>query len=205
MKTIKEMKLNEKITYFREKVGLSKSQLAREVEVSPAYITLIEKGVNTPSIPILYKIAYSLGIPASELSPKLKNEKTAFFITNADYINKIKELYNILFKLQCKQDIFLDGKDIDDIILATGLNSYRSAFSDSDIKTIVTALKISSLLENELYTISEVIETDPRLIDGDFICDIELLDLIESFIDKEYLPKNISFSLKFEVKEKEEE
>ena len=66
-------------------------------------------------------------------------------------------------------------------------------------------MKISLLLENELYTISEVLETDPSLIDGDFICDSELLDLLESFIDKEYLPKNISFSLKFEVKEKEEE
>ena len=198
------MKLNEKITYFREKVGLSKSQLAREIKVSPAYITLIEKGVNTPSIPILYKIAYSLGIPASELSPNLKNEKTAFFINNADYLNKIKELYNILFKLQYKQDIFLEGKDIDDIILGTGLNSYRSAFSDSDIEIIVTALKIASLLRNELYNISDVIETDPSLKNGNFTRDLELLDLIKSFINNEYIPKNVSFSLKFEVKKEEE-
>ena len=58
------MNLNEKITFYREKKGISKSQLAREIGVSPAYITKLENGEKeNPSLELKIKIANALEQP----------------------------------------------------------------------------------------------------------------------------------------------
>lgn len=194
------MHLNEKITFYREQKGINKSQLAREIGVSPTYITLIEKGTNTPSIELIYKIAYSLGVSPSELSSSLKGTDTSFFVANSDYLNKLKTIYNKLFDLQFKRNIMLDGKDIDDIILSTGINSYKSAFTDDDLQLLDKALTITYLLREHLYTIAELIDNDSKefTIGDSLFPSPELSILLNSLISDE-MPKNTSVTLKFEL------
>lgn len=60
------MELNEKITLYREKINMSKSELARLIDVSPSYITKLESGEKAnPSLEIKIKIANALEIPPS--------------------------------------------------------------------------------------------------------------------------------------------
>ena len=62
------MGLGETIKEMREKRNMSKAELARSIEVSPAYITMIENGKKTnPSMDILKKIALVLKIPLYDL------------------------------------------------------------------------------------------------------------------------------------------
>jgi ribosome-binding protein aMBF1 (putative translation factor) len=51
----------------REKRGLSRSQLARKVEVVDTYISRIETGRAQPSFRLILAIAHQLGITAAEL------------------------------------------------------------------------------------------------------------------------------------------
>lgn len=198
------MNLNEKITFYRKQKGINKSQLAREIGVSPTYITLIEKGTNTPSIELIYKIAYSLGISPSELSPSLKGTDTSFFLANSDYLKKLKDIYYTLFDLQFKRNIMLNGKDIDDIILSTGINSYKSAFTDDDLKTIYKALKITHYLREHLYDYIELMDDDSEefTIGDRLYSSPELSNLVNSLLPNE-LSNNTSVRLMFEINSSE--
>lgn len=62
--------LKVKLKYYREKKNMSKSELARKIGVSPAYITKLENGEKTnPSISVLMRLCYALGITSSDLQP----------------------------------------------------------------------------------------------------------------------------------------
>lgn len=63
------MKLNENIKLYREKVKMTKSELARLINVSPSYITKLENGNKTnPSLEIQIKIATVLGCSLYDLT-----------------------------------------------------------------------------------------------------------------------------------------
>ncbi|MFR1908606.1 MAG: helix-turn-helix domain-containing protein [Clostridium neonatale] len=56
------------IRNYRERAHISKSELARRLHVSPAYITMLENGKkNNPSTNIMLSLADILDIPFSEL------------------------------------------------------------------------------------------------------------------------------------------
>lgn len=62
--------LNVKIKFYREKKNMSKSELARKIGVSPAYITKLENGEKTnPSSEVLSKLSFALGISVYDLLP----------------------------------------------------------------------------------------------------------------------------------------
>ena len=96
------MNLNEKITFYREKRGISKSQLAREIGVSPAYITKLENGEKTnPSLELKVKIANVLEQPLTvflENNPTNNNIgskiKSAKILNNLDD-NQLSEITGI--------------------------------------------------------------------------------------------------------------
>ncbi|EDT71814.1 helix-turn-helix transcriptional regulator [Clostridium perfringens] len=95
------MNLNEKITFYREKKGISKSQLAREIGVSPAYITKLENGEKTnPSLELKVKIANALeqpltvfleNNPTNNIGSKIKSAK---ILNNLDD-NQLSEITGI--------------------------------------------------------------------------------------------------------------
>lgn len=47
---------------YREKAGMSKSELARETGLSRMSIDRYEKGIRTPSVPVAQRIASALGV-----------------------------------------------------------------------------------------------------------------------------------------------
>lgn len=62
------MRLSEKIKSYRKKNKMTKSELARLINVSPSYITKLENGEKeNPSLEVKIKIANALGCSISEL------------------------------------------------------------------------------------------------------------------------------------------
>ena len=51
----------------RKAAGLTQEQLAGEADIQRNYVSLMERGINQPSIAVLFKLAAALGCPASEL------------------------------------------------------------------------------------------------------------------------------------------
>lgn len=64
--------LGNNIKIYREKVGISQRELARRINKTGQFISLIEQGKSNPSIDVLKKIANALKIDTSNL---LHNEK----------------------------------------------------------------------------------------------------------------------------------
>lgn len=62
---------------LRKEAGLSQEQLAFAAEVERNYVSLIERGVNQPSIRVIFKLAKALQIPASELVKMVEDKLNA--------------------------------------------------------------------------------------------------------------------------------
>jgi transcriptional regulator with XRE-family HTH domain len=52
---------------LRRDAGLSQEQLAFAAEIERNFVSLIERGVNQPTIRVIFKLARALGIPASKM------------------------------------------------------------------------------------------------------------------------------------------
>jgi transcriptional regulator with XRE-family HTH domain len=64
---------------LRRDAGLSQEQLAFAAEIERNFVSLIERGVNQPSIRVIFKLAQALGLPPSKMillvEEKLKDAK----------------------------------------------------------------------------------------------------------------------------------
>ncbi|MBB3119019.1 helix-turn-helix domain-containing protein [Pseudoduganella violacea] len=52
---------------LRRDAGLSQEQLAFAAEIERNFVSLIERGVNQPSIRVIFKLAQALGLPPSKM------------------------------------------------------------------------------------------------------------------------------------------
>jgi len=52
---------------LRRETGLSQEQLAFAAEIERNFVSLIERGVNQPTIRVIFKLAQALGLPASKM------------------------------------------------------------------------------------------------------------------------------------------
>ena len=52
---------------LRRDAGLTQEQLALAAEVERNFVSLIERGVNQPSVRTVFKLAQALGVPASTM------------------------------------------------------------------------------------------------------------------------------------------
>ena len=57
------MEIGEAIAYYRKQKGLTQEQLAELAHTNNCYISRIENGNKTPSVPMLQSIAVALDIP----------------------------------------------------------------------------------------------------------------------------------------------
>lgn len=60
-------KLGKRIQKYRRKARLTQEQLAGRVDVATSTIAHAESGTSKPSLPLLVKIAYELGISVDQL------------------------------------------------------------------------------------------------------------------------------------------
>lgn len=152
-----------KIKNIREEKKITKSELARLIDVSPAYITMLENGKKqNPSRAILDKIAEALGVAIYELLPVSEDFQEALAAALEFYNpnNKFQEIRSkfaeskefCLFDIECKfNSVILE-------ILAsanesTTLGYKLSDFSAEEVDEIINfvfnsyKLKINEILE----------------------------------------------------------
>ena len=61
---------------LRKEAGLSQEQLSFEAEIERNFVSLIERGVNQPTIRVIFKLASALGTPPSEMLALVEKEMT---------------------------------------------------------------------------------------------------------------------------------
>ena len=59
--------IGENIRYYRERLGISQSELGRRVGKVPSAISQYESGVNVPSMPVVEKMAELFGCRVSDI------------------------------------------------------------------------------------------------------------------------------------------
>ncbi|MCL6477765.1 MAG: helix-turn-helix transcriptional regulator [Peptococcaceae bacterium] len=99
--------LHDQIKYLRLRLGISQSELARRAGYSHEFISQVERGIKSPSIKALQKIAWGLGVSPSllmeskhqppESEEKLKNELHRMInVLPLDKLKVIRDLLRIL-------------------------------------------------------------------------------------------------------------
>lgn len=83
------MKINEKISYYREQNNLNKTQLAKKLNVSPAYITMLENGKKRPSNELILKLSSIFNISPIDIDK-------SFPIGNFKSLNNKKDIIDLL-------------------------------------------------------------------------------------------------------------
>ncbi|XZH52030.1 helix-turn-helix domain-containing protein [Clostridium perfringens] len=167
------MNIHEKITKYRELKGLNKSQLAREINVSPAYITMIENGTKTPSNEFIIRLAFTLGVNPTELdsnfpvnkfenvlntinSLKKKDNNNDIvdeliikalknYIEPNEYRSKLFNLYKNLAELN-NDSIYYDF--IDEKIVSVGLDNLKKILKNDDLELLILSTQILILIKN---------------------------------------------------------
>ena len=104
----------DRIKAKREEQGITQTELAKRIAVSQSSINQYEKGVKTPSVPILRKIALSLDTSVDYILGSASNDE--IFI-NHDVVNTFKG-----FKELSKED----KETISDLINILKSRSHKS-------------------------------------------------------------------------------
>nr|DAS81301.1 MAG TPA: helix-turn-helix domain protein [Caudoviricetes sp.] len=97
--------LNENIKKYRKLQGLTQKQLADEVGISGAFMSLIEKGVNKPSPENLKKIAKALDVSVETLETEDNQSPLNELL---DLLNKATKSERIHWELE-NSDLTYDG------------------------------------------------------------------------------------------------
>ncbi|UUC48129.1 helix-turn-helix domain-containing protein [Pseudomonas citronellolis] len=51
----------------RKELGLTQEQLAHEADIQRNYVSLIERGINQPTITVIFKLATAMNCPPAQL------------------------------------------------------------------------------------------------------------------------------------------
>lgn len=75
MEYTSDIQIGEQIRYYRKKNGISQETLALIADLNPAYVGQIERGIKSPTINTLKKIADALGVSLATLFTPIADEK----------------------------------------------------------------------------------------------------------------------------------
>lgn len=73
--------LGDKLKTLREQSGMNKRQLADMLDVTPASVSHMEKGIRKPSFEILVKLCGIFNVPADELTRMATEPRIAEAVT----------------------------------------------------------------------------------------------------------------------------
>lgn len=69
---------------LRKEAGLSQEQLSFEAEIERNFVSLIERGVNQPTIRVIFKLANALGTSPSRMLGLVEEELRAEVVTKPE-------------------------------------------------------------------------------------------------------------------------
>lgn len=93
------MQTGRAIKILREAKGLSLSALAKKLEISPAFLSMVEQNKKSPSLKLLKKISDSLNIPL-ETFRVVEDEKDKKVKTEDEYVRKLADSLKKLVSIE---------------------------------------------------------------------------------------------------------
>lgn len=69
--------LGKRIAELRKRKGMSQLRLSFEADVAKSYLSDLERGLRNPSVKVLVRVAYALGVSLSELFSNQISDKKA--------------------------------------------------------------------------------------------------------------------------------
>lgn len=80
----KNKTISERIKNERNRMGINQAQLAKEAKITPAAVSQIEKGLRTPSLPVLQRIANVFSVSMDYLSGNTSNSELNDILQNKE-------------------------------------------------------------------------------------------------------------------------
>ena len=112
--------LKDQIKSLRLRLEISQSELARRAGYSHEFISQVERGVKSPSIKALQKIAWGLGVSPSllmesknspsESEERLKNEIQKMI--NRLPVNRLKVIRDLLMVIPAQEDTYFSNEKL---------------------------------------------------------------------------------------------
>lgn len=134
-------KMGDKIRFYREHNNIKKSELARMIGVSPAYITMLENGKKeNPSDEIMFKLSNALGVDHRDIF------ETTYDSESEMLEEQWKEVYQN--NIEMFDYTFINVKDMIDALIHS--SSFKNEFK----------LDVNTLGENELNLLKNKIYDD---------------------------------------------
>lgn len=211
------MNINEKITKYREEAGFNKSELARMMKVSPAYITMIENGTKTPSHEFIMKLSYVLNVKPEDIDVNfpidtyldvlnhfnslnrnnesenitsiLKNEIIQGYMSGDEYKRELFHFYEELAQAN-QSDLQFDR--VIEKILCVGLDNFQKILPKKNLRLLRSALQLLNFFNEIANTNSE----------KEFKSILNLLNLELNFSEYANIPKNKELKLNISIVDK---
>jgi len=101
------IQIGEQVRLAREKARLTQEQLSEKIDVSPQYVSDLERGVVGISIPTLKKLCFALGVESDQILFGSKSAERSALIANR-CSNLSDEQFQILTEIIGK---FIDAID----------------------------------------------------------------------------------------------
>ena len=76
-KSSPETLLGKEIACLRKRIGLSQEELGFRVEVHRTYISQLERGLKSPTLSVILKLAHALKLPARQLLTTVERDRKA--------------------------------------------------------------------------------------------------------------------------------
>jgi transcriptional regulator with XRE-family HTH domain len=64
--------LGEELRRAREEAGLTQEDLAFEAKLSRPYVSMLERGLKSPTLDVLFRLCDAMGVRASELVARVE-------------------------------------------------------------------------------------------------------------------------------------
>lgn len=80
----KNKTISERIKNERNRMGINQAQLAKEAKITPAAVSQIEKGIRTPSLPVLQRIANVFSVSMDYLSGNTTDSELSDILQNKE-------------------------------------------------------------------------------------------------------------------------
>lgn len=149
------MKLGQKIRITRESKGISLRKLAKEIGVSPSFISQVEQSKARPSIISLGKIAEVLGVNSSYLMGE-ESEAYSPIETVSEMKNRfaLTDLHNVVIKRLVPENIN-NSLEPTLLSLAPGASSEAMSYPQGEDFLLVLSGEIEITLDDKPYVLRE--------------------------------------------------
>lgn len=94
------MDLGRALKVYRLMAGIRQKELARRLDTSSSYLSLVESGKRTPSLGFLSRAAQEVNVPVELLLVEAAQQRGALSQTQMEFIERAKEFLRLAARIE---------------------------------------------------------------------------------------------------------